>query len=299
MRVLIIFPGALGDLICLGPAIRAICRRHPDDSIELMARAELARFAVGRMGIAKDHSIDRREIGALFRREIDVDATTRAFFSHFSHIYSFFAFDDSDFRRNLEAAASTGVSFHPFRPPGEGHVAELYLESIDAAGTPIDWQIELRQSDVNAAEVRLRELNVERDKFLLVLPGSGSPAKNWPLERFVYLCLEISALIQPIAVLGPAEAGLDAAFRSARIATVRDVELGTLAAIAHHSAFIGNDSGVSHLAAASGGRGVVIFGPTDPVRWRPLGDVTIIQRMPLGSLGADEVVNILRPLIVS
>jgi ADP-heptose:LPS heptosyltransferase len=49
-RLLIIFPGALGDLICGLPAIRAIARRHSQASLELMARAELARFAVGRMG---------------------------------------------------------------------------------------------------------------------------------------------------------------------------------------------------------------------------------------------------------
>ena len=78
-RVLVIFPGALGDLICLGPALRALARRHHDATLELMAREELARFAVDRMGvarigitrtgIARSHSIDRREVAALFAEE--------------------------------------------------------------------------------------------------------------------------------------------------------------------------------------------------------------------------------------
>src|SRR5579863_9608467 len=79
-RVLVIFPGALGDLICLIPALRALLRRHRGAALELMAREELARFAVARIGlriglrigvesspmarshsISRSHSIDRRE----------------------------------------------------------------------------------------------------------------------------------------------------------------------------------------------------------------------------------------------
>lgn len=66
-RVLIIFPGALGDLICLAPTIAAIARRHRSAELELMARYELAEFAVGRLGITRAHSIDRREVALLFR----------------------------------------------------------------------------------------------------------------------------------------------------------------------------------------------------------------------------------------
>ena len=66
-RVLIIFPGALGDLICVGPAIRALGRMNPGAVLELMARAELAEFAAGRLGVAAGHSIDRREMSAMFR----------------------------------------------------------------------------------------------------------------------------------------------------------------------------------------------------------------------------------------
>src|SRR5579871_298351 len=49
--ILVIFPGALGDLICLIPALRAIARRHREAPLEIMARAELVRFATGRLGL--------------------------------------------------------------------------------------------------------------------------------------------------------------------------------------------------------------------------------------------------------
>src|SRR5271156_6603662 len=104
-RVLVIFPGALGDLICLGPALRALARRHHEATLELMAREELARFAVHRLGIVHDgivrggitqahsqpysrsHSIDRREVAALFAEAPDLTAATQ-FFRPFARIYS-------------------------------------------------------------------------------------------------------------------------------------------------------------------------------------------------------------------
>ena len=68
-RVLVIFPGALGDLMCLMPALAAISRRHSGASVELMARFELARLAMGRTLVVRGHSIDAREVGELFADE--------------------------------------------------------------------------------------------------------------------------------------------------------------------------------------------------------------------------------------
>src|ERR1035441_2976731 len=120
-RVLVIFPGALGDLMCLMPALAAISRRHPGASVELMARLELARLAAGRTVVARGHSIDAREVGELFTDEASGNA--RRFFADFDRIYSFFASDDRRFRARLAAATDGLVSFHPFR--SEEHTSEL------------------------------------------------------------------------------------------------------------------------------------------------------------------------------
>src|SRR5258708_39507850 len=91
-RVRVIFPGALGDLMCLLPALAAISRQHPGASIELMARFELARLVAGRTVVARAHSIDAREVGDLFTDEIAEKGGR--FFGEFDRIYSFFASDD-------------------------------------------------------------------------------------------------------------------------------------------------------------------------------------------------------------
>jgi heptosyltransferase III len=299
MRLLVIFPGALGDLICLGPALRAIARRHQDAALELMARPELARLAVGRMSVAAGHSIDRREVSSLFRNDAGAEPAARALFGHFGRIYSFFAADDHNFRQSLSAAACGEVTFHRFRPSGDGHLSRLYLDSIGACGDPLESRVDLARSDFDCADEVLRRVGAARGEFCLVFPGSGGLAKNWPLDRFVKLASDLPSLVKPIAILGPAETAMEPRFQERQVAAVKGLELEVVAALAHQAcAFVGNDSGVSHLAAAAGARGVVIFGPTDPVRWRPLGEVTVLRRAPLDALAVGEVLQALRDRVV-
>ncbi len=362
--ILVIFPGALGDLICLFPTLRAIARRHPGNAIELMARAELARFAAGRFDAHLDHSrsldhgashgdsqghsrgysIDRREVAHLFAAgagSIPVEA--RAFFASFAQVYSFFASDNEDFRAALDAACDGRASHFPFRPPGDGHVAAAYLRQLEATpgtetlaengtktGQEIDegatavlddegvgekvegalnCSIELSREELDLARARLAGLGLEVGKYLLVLPGSGSSAKNWPAENFAALVRSLAPRIRSLVVLGPAEAALEAVYakdwskhgdtevvanRSVCpdadgprvIANLQLAEVAALARLAR--GFVGNDSGVSHLAAAAGAPGLAIFGPTDPARWRP-GRTAFIRREPLSALTVGEV----------
>lgn len=318
-RVLVIFPGALGDLICLGPALHALARRHCDAAIELMGREELARFAVARLGItrgdsshhsrhyprhySRHYSIDRREVAALFAESPDLGAA-RGFFSPFTRIYSFFACDDARFRGALAAAAAPAVvSFHAFRPAGAGHVAAGYLEEIGerdtSPGEPLDAHMEVLADDIAEASEALARLGLGDARVVLLFPGSGSPHKNWPAENFAALAGALAPPIRTLVVLGPAEGALEPALtpllRERGIAWLRDRPLGTIAGLAHLAAgFVGNDSGVSHLAAAAGTPGVVIFGPTDPERWRPLGRVRVMRALPLSDLTPDEVAAALK-----
>jgi heptosyltransferase III len=289
-RVLVIFPGALGDLICLGPALRAIRQRNPGCQVELMARAELARFAAGRMGVERGYSIDRREMSQLFTAGGREAREARAFFAGFAAIYSFFAGHDEGFRRSLTALAGGTVAFLPFRPEGTGHVAQGYLRAIDSEkGAALDGSIEVLEQDVAGVARRIAQLGLVGRRFVLLFPGSGGAAKNWPARNFAALARNPRLPAPPVAVLGPAEDSLEQVFRK-EFRTLRGLELGEVAGLARLGmGFVGNDSGVSHLAAASGARGVVLFGPTDPGRWRPLGKIDVMRHEPLGDLPVEAV----------
>jgi ADP-heptose:LPS heptosyltransferase len=301
-RTLVIFPGALGDLICAVPTIAAIARRYPDTNLELMARADLARFAVGRIaGIAHGHSIDSREMSAMFRDRGASDPTARAFFGGFGAVHSFFAFTDAQYRAALSAAAcGAEISFHPFRPDSPGHVAAAYLRSLGAPCEDLDTSIALLESDLASAKQVLSRARLKPARYLMILPGSGAAAKNWPSARFVELAKSLADPMRALVVLGPAEDAIAHRFVQAGLAVARDLPLETVAALARMSAaFVGNDSGVSHLAAAAGARGVAIFGPTDPARWRPLGMVAVVSLDPLSELALDTVVSELRLILDS
>src|SRR5208282_714797 len=304
-RVLVIFPGALGDLMCLMPALAAISRRHRGASVELMARLELARLAAERTVVARGHSIDAREVGELFTEagaesdETPVNLNARRFFADFDRIYSFFASGDRRFRARLAAATDAEVSFHPFRPAGDGHVSAAYLRTIeiDETASPVNPRLEPTVDDLAAAAGAIAQSKCGSSNLIVIFPGSGSPGKNWPADKFAALASKLSQSNRAsvAVILGPAEMSMEPIFRQSGAAVLKHLDLPTVAAIARvASAFVGVDSGVSHLAAAAGASGVVIFGPTDPARWRPLapgarGQIEVLRRDPIDSIEADEV----------
>jgi heptosyltransferase-2 len=273
------------------PAIHALEQRYPALSFELVARGELAPFAARRMRMAAGHSIDRREVALLFSEGGGDLSVAAGFFGKFDRIECFFASGNERFCSSLRKAARGEVRFYPFRPPGTGHIAASYLHAIGArVAPPLDSSLELAPEDLLGGEQRLRSFGLQPGRFLLILPGSGSAQKNWPAGNFAVLAERIHSVDRALVVLGPAEPSLAPVFHARALPVASDIELGELAGIARLArCFVGNDSGVSHLAAAAGARGIVIFGPTDPERWRPLGNINVIRQQPLDTLMPDQL----------
>ena len=130
-------------------------------------------------------------------------------------------------------------------------------------------------------------------KIAVIHPGSGSPAKNWPLARFAKLARLIEATgVKVFFLLGEAEADLremvGTVWPPERVLT--DLTLDEVARwLAASTCYVGNDSGVTHLAAALGTPAVALFGPTNPEIWGPRGAGRVeIVRAPDGRLVALE-----------
>jgi hypothetical protein len=112
---------------------------------------------------------------------------------------------------------------------------------------------------------------VEQRRSVVIHPFSGSAKKNWPLKNYRELAQRL-----------PAE------WADNRFDNLLDLALWMRGA----SVYVGNDSGISHLAAAIGMRSVVLFGPTDPEIWGPRGEhVRILRHQPLSELPVDEVLK--------
>jgi heptosyltransferase-3 len=113
-------------------------------------------------------------------------------------------------------------------------------------------------------------------------PGSGSEKKNWPLEKWIELGTELLTRSSLVVVSGEADeiqiARLKQEWTDRSVRLAENLPLPQLAAILEQTVFIGHDSGISHLAAATGANCILLFGPTDPAVWAPLNEnVHVVQ----------------------
>jgi ADP-heptose:LPS heptosyltransferase len=164
----------------------------------------------------------------------------------------------------LRAVTGAEVAVHPFRGMREREHAAAYYARC-AGIVPAAWNLALSPEAVAWARRQFRAAD-ERGA-LVVHSGSGSSAKNW--SGFPALAKLWRSHGTVIWVVGPADKAVAIA-RDDR--AVRDPSLPQLAALLRHAPlYVGNDSGVSHLAGLAGARGLALFGASDPIAWAPAG----------------------------
>lgn len=168
------------------------------------------------------------------------------------------------------------------------HIVEQNLALARAAAPAITALPEVDFTPFAADPTgKLRELH---DSVVLV-PGAGRPDKQWPPERFGDLARRLGDQ-RVIAVWGPNEEPLAAAI-GCELAPATDLrELAYL--LQQAKLVIAGDTGPLHLAAALGTRVVALFGPTDPRRNGPygqLGNVVESSDKAIASISADDVLR--------
>ena len=151
-----------------------------------------------------------------------------------------------------------------------------------------------------------RRLGVEAaagQGLLAIHPGSGSAGKCWPVERFAALAAAAARGwgLRPFFLLGPAEEGLAPVLAAALpggldVPVVRSPPLRhAFALLSLARAYVGNDSGITQLAARAAPT-LALFGPTDPRVWHPLGARVAVLRAPGGRLESLTVERVLAAL---
>lgn len=268
MRRLYIRPGAIGDCLCWLPVLAAIGASDsevwaPGAVLPLLGlaprRRNLASTGFSLLGIP----------GA--RRPAELIESLRAF----DEILSWSGWNQPDLAATLRAL-ELPVHFFPALPSGSAseHVSDLFLRDTRAwhglEAEPGGWRSEGGRKFLLGS---LDETVARTLPPLIVLhPFSGSVRKNWPLANYRRLADAIDTAwgsqvrIQWCA--GPEDPLPPELSRDAW----RFENLGDLAqALAAASLYIGNDSGITHLAAILGVPCVVFFGPESPGRWSPRG----------------------------
>ncbi len=321
MKILVIHPGSLGDVILSLPALHALKQAYPMASLDLMGNSSILELLRGRFYADRVISIDRADVSLCFAGLAEPSDPIVNTIMEYDLIVNWLENKEGEFSRHLgRIGAKKIVASRPIsQRTTHEHRVKIFLEALSPLGIPSPFlppQVFPSPEDRRLGKGALLRSGVmmKERPVLAIHPGSGGRYKCWGFTRFI----EASRLakeqlgLQPLFILGPAERGLSVKLKNSLgndVAILDCVPLPILAgaltwcgnpasglasggpgggghlpagrqvggATAPHGpphingCFLGNDSGVTHLAAALDIPAAAIFGPTDPDLWGPLG----------------------------
>jgi len=147
---------------------------------------------------------------------------------------------------------------------------------IDPATHVVEWNLQLAQAverGVKMPQVDFSPFAADEPRGfagrLVLIPGAGKPQKQWPVERFRELARRIGP--KALSVWGPGERELAEGIGAEVAPPANLPELARV--LRDASIVVGSDTGPLHLAAALGTRVVGLYGPTNPARNGPFGQI--------------------------
>ncbi len=313
-RILFIRGGAIGDFILTLPAVALVQAKWPEARIEVLGYPAIAELGHQRGYFDAVRSMDHRSLAGFFIPNNILDPDWMDHFGSFDLVVSYLFDPDSFFRHNVEKC-EPGQIITVSPKVVTGRPAAFHLASpLEKLGLKLDSphaKVYPSAEDETTARAWLKETGLtaaqEAGELLVVHPGSGSAAKNWPdslWQKFFEAWLAAAAPRRVILVGGEAEGNRLQALRQAlteqvqsRIAVAENLALPVLAALLQQAdRFLGHDSGISHLAAAVDTRSLLLFGPTDATTWSPQGEHVTVLPSPTGAMGDIAVETVLQKL---
>ena len=303
-RAVILQPGALGDCILTLPLAKLMKEALGLGGVDIVGHSEYIGILPGRSCVSSIRSIDSTDLHRLFVEPAKFDLADRDplidTFADYAWIVTFLGEPDGDFEQNLIFTANCSHSAEiitlSLKPPQESkqHVAEYYVQQFALqSGLPSDRLglaadqilLEVTQGDRERGLELLEQAGIDVSKRLVVIqPGSGGRHKCWHLENFLSVARTLRDRgIEVLFLLGPAEVERFESMDKARLyVTAKCMAHLPLSQVVDllscADVVIGNDSGVTHLAAGMGLRTFALFGPTDPALYKPIGPaLTVLQ----------------------
>ncbi len=288
-RVLVIRLRSIGDTVLSTPALFALRRFLPNAQIDILLEDWVAPVLEGSelvdnvIEIGKGSTPRLRTALQLRRTKYDVvfnlhGGTTSTFLTRFTgarHRVGYKNYQYSSFYTDLLSSSSD------YWAENKTHSAEQQLALLGFAGVPVSDRprSSLKINSVTDAEVDriLNSYGIDEDKFALIHPSTAFATKQWAPENYARVAEYLAAAgITRVTIASKAEAAtLSGVVESSRVPIYAfdDLSLPQIAALASRAEiFIGNDSGIAHIAAAVGTPTVVIFGSSNRDHWRPWTD---------------------------
>jgi ADP-heptose:LPS heptosyltransferase len=291
-KILLMHQGAIGDLILSLPAFYSIRKKIPEARFEVMGYPKVLSLIHKRYYADAIVSVDRAGVASLYNEDGCLNEELQHYLRQFEKVFIFGSKSQAVVIKNIQRIKDGPEVYHvkTFPVTLDVHVIDFQLNQLAMLGfenTHNIPEIFLCAEDINNAQNFLYQkgIDMKNNPLIAVHAGSGSKAKNWPLENYVFLVQSIYQRCRGtvLVVEGPAERNLidnmSEALDGSNCIALQSLALPLLAAVLSQcSLFIGNDSGNTHLAAALGVPVIALFGPTDPCVWGPRGKKVYIAR---------------------
>jgi lipopolysaccharide heptosyltransferase II len=296
MKILVRAPNWVGDAVMSIPALEAIRQSHRDAEISILVRPAVAALLSGQPFADRIVKYDNRgnHRGWLGREKLirqlrgerfDVAVLLQNAFEAAWLAWRVGIPERIGYARDARGVLLTTAVSVPRTGEIPAHESHYYLEMlrragwVDSRGEVAPIRLQIPEPAHQAAETALRRAGTRDGAWrCAIAPGASyGAAKCWPPERFASLADRlISECDADVIFFGtPGEreiiARICSAMKSRAISLAGETSMGDLAALfSACSAFVGNDSGAMHVAAAAGIPVIGIFGSTDPEGTAPV-----------------------------
>ncbi|MCX7705989.1 MAG: glycosyltransferase family 9 protein [bacterium] len=259
-NALVVRPGSLGDLICTIPVFISLAKNG--FNVYLIGNERLNPFFEKR-------EIIKKGIGFSDIRLVEMFSETKKIsIPEFPDFVLVIVYIESNgvFFKNLLLSYGEKMVVHPVPENLSCNVSEYLLQPLRKIGLQIYYP-----------EIKKKTFN----NTFFIHPGSGSKKKNWKKENFVEVFHHFKKKYKCRVILGECEID-DYKYWEKNIGKHNIIVPDDITVLSQvletGDYYLGNDSGVSHLAAFLGLKTFIIFGPTDPEIWAPeTGNVKIIR----------------------
>ncbi len=289
--IVMIHPGGFGDVLLAVPAMVRLRTRFSNHRLVLCAGDQIARLLLACRIIDEWTSVQGRTCADLFAGADSVTGQVQTWLEDCDLAIGWTQDLDGKLNETLKSAGVREVIVRsPFSTAIRAtHQRDRFLEAINEAPSDNEGDVLLTMTEplLHLGRDCLEAAGLAIGQSLIVIhPGSGSAHKCVAPEILatVVIALQISGAT-PVVLEGPADREPVERLLQSCVnppIVLKGLDLLTVAGVlAQARLFLGQDSGVTHMAGLIGVRTVALFGPTDPARWAPRGaHVTVVKGAP-------------------
>jgi heptosyltransferase-3 len=284
--------GGLGDLLVALPSVRFLRARFPEARLALVCRRQYGELFLQAGIVDEIMPEDDRRLLPLFEAEASSGADFNGWLRSFDSIIAWTQANPENF-----LIKAPGIKTGSARPciiqadPGKQEPLSrvFFRKTAESLGENASLSIE------EWSRLPLKGMSKDSGLKIVIHPGSGSEAKRWPLLNFLKIIRELGEKrIQGALVTGEAEEKMASSIAETTLPLnwtwIRCPSILMIARLLSAAEFyLGNDSGVTHLAAACGADVIAIFRSENASAWRPLGRVQVLSAASLDGIRLESV----------